>query len=73
MAFHDDAHTSQPVTNNHRSKLAQIELLARQHNNPGVNYGAHRLASQIVSIIEGRSRCIECGAASVSDQTVCDC
>lgn len=36
-------------------KLALIEALCRAHNNPSVNVGAHRLASQILAIIEKES------------------
>lgn len=70
MSFHDDSNTSQPVTNSDRSKLAQIELLARRHNSPAVNHEAHRLASLILAIIEGRERCSECGAGKAID---CGC
>jgi hypothetical protein len=74
VSHHDDAYTSEgdhsPTA---AEKLADIELLVRRHNNPGVNVGAHRLASQILAIIEGLHRCEECGAASANGRLLCDC
>lgn len=38
-----------------RDMATKIETVARKHNNPGVNIGAHTLANQIVAIIEDRT------------------
>ena len=35
-----------------RKKFTAIEMLARRHNHPGCNTGAHRLACQIVKILD---------------------
>lgn len=65
---HDDAYTSEGdymTTTSDKQKLAEIVLLARRHNNPGVNHGAHRLAAQILAIAEGTPRCDDCGAVAL--------
>lgn len=35
-----------------RSERKEIAALCRRHNHPGVNVGAHALASEVLAIIE---------------------